>query len=129
MAGTGMLIWARVACVVLPACLLGACAAPPPQTAADAELAACTQQADSVYQQSNLNGLARARQNGLYFAPDPNHVFDAQRDGTLDARNNQIQDCVDNGNPDAQIPGEKPLPAPQIIAQPQQSSEPIGEQL
>jgi hypothetical protein len=115
MAGTGMLIWARAACIVFPACVLGACAAPPPEAADQAELDQCTQSADALYQQSNLNGLARTGQNGLYFAPMPNHVFDAQRDGTLDARNNQVKDCMENGNPDAPGPGGGNMPTPHII--------------
>ena len=121
MAGTGMLIWARAACIFLSLGLLGACAAaPPPSQAEQANLASCTQQADAVYDQSNLNGLARTSQNGLYFAPTPNHVFDAQRDGSMDARANQIKDCMDNGNPNATAPGGTPLPAPQIVSPPQQ---------
>jgi hypothetical protein len=119
MAGTGMLIWARLACVLLPAGLLAGCAAAPSSPAEQANLANCTQQADAVYQQDNLNGLARTGQNGLYFAPMPNHAFDAQREGTLDARNNQIKDCMDNGNPDAPALAGAALPAPQIIAPPQ----------
>ena len=121
MAGTGMLIWARAACIFLSLGLLGACAAaPPPSQAEQANLASCTQQADAVYDQSNLNGLARTSQNGLYFAPMPNHAFDAQRDGTLDARNNQIKDCMENGNPNAPAPGGGALPAPTITTSPQQ---------
>ncbi len=118
MAGTGKLIWARMALVILPSGLLSACAAPPPSAADQTELTTCTQQADAVYQQDNIDGLARTNQNGLYFAPDPNHVFDAQREGTLDARNNQIRACMNNGN--ATPPGGAPLPAPQIITKPQQ---------
>ncbi len=115
MAGTGMLIWARAACIVVPLCVLGACAAPSPEAANQTELDQCTQSADAVYDQSNLNGLARTGQNGLYFAPMPNHVFDAQRDGTLDARNNQIKDCMENGNADAPLAGGADLPRPQIV--------------
>jgi hypothetical protein len=118
MAGTGMLIRACACCLILPAGLLAGCAAPPPSGADQANLAACTQSADAVYQADNENGLARTSQNGLYFAPMPDHAFDSQRMGSLNARNNQIQDCMDNGNPDAALPGQAKLPAPQIIGTP-----------
>lgn len=119
MAGIAMPIWVRAVGFSLAASLLAGCAAPPPSAADQANLAACTQQADAVYQQDNLNGLARTSQNGLYFAPMPNHVFDAQRMGTLNARDNQIRACMENGS--AQAPGGKPLPAPQIIGTPDAS--------
>ena len=116
MAGTKP-ICAAVFYTMLAAALSG-CAAPALSSADQAELAACTQNADAVYQADNENGLARTGQNGLYFAPTPDHVFDAQRMGTLAARNNQIKDCVDNGNSGsaAGVPGQAKLPAPQIIA-------------
>ena len=115
-----MLIWARAVCLVLPLNLLAGCAASGPSDADQANLAACTQNADAVYQADNENGLARTGQNGLYFAPTPDHVFDSQRMGTMSARDTQIQDCVDNGNPDAPAAGGPTaagakLPAPQII--------------
>jgi hypothetical protein len=115
-----MLIWARAVCVVLPFGALAACAGAPPSDSEQANLAACTQSADAVYQADNYNGLARTSQNGLLYSATPNHVFDAQRLGTLDARNNQIKDCMENGNPEAPAVGgtpsiTAPLPAPQII--------------
>jgi len=119
MARAGMLIWARAACLLLPFGALAGCATPP--AASDqADLAACTQAADAVYEADNYNGLARTSQNGLLYPATPDHVFDAQRMGTLDARNNQIKDCTENGNPDAPavsgLPAQAaPLPRPQII--------------
>ena len=105
--------------MVLAAGILAGCAAaPPPSAAEQAELAACTQQADAVYAQSNLNALGRTSQNGLYMAPMPNHVFDGQRMGTLNARNNQIRACMENGNPGAGAPAAASLPAPRIIDNP-----------
>jgi hypothetical protein len=98
---------------------LAACAPQPaPSPAAQANLASCTAQADAVYQQSNLNGLARTGQNGLLFPATPDQVFDGQRMGTLNARNNQIQDCVQNGNPNNRSIAGAPLPAPQITGTP-----------
>ena len=38
--------------------------------------------------------------------------------GTLNVRDNQIQDCVDNGNPNNRPAVTAPLPAPQIIGTP-----------
>jgi hypothetical protein len=118
MAGTGRTIF-RAAFLVLPAALLAGCAAAPPSDADQANLAACTQQADAAYQQDNLNGLARTGQTGLYFAPMPNHVFDSQRMGSLNARNNQIQDCVSGGSSGQSAAvgpasASAPLPAPQV---------------
>ncbi len=98
---------------------LSACSPPPAPSAGDqANLASCTAQADAVYDQSNLNGLARTGQNGLLYPATPGQVFSGQRMGTLNARNNQIQDCVDNGNPNNRPTVTEPLPAPQIIGTP-----------
>ncbi len=98
--------------VVLPLGMLVACA-PPPSASKQAELAACTQSADAVYQQDNLNQLGRTGQNGLYFAPMPNRVFDGQVTGSLNARANQIRDCMTRGTPNAPA-RDASLPAPQI---------------
>ncbi len=98
---------------------LSACASQPaaPQ-AAQANLASCTAQADAIYDQSNLNGLARTGQNGLLYPATPDQAFSGQRMGTLNVRDNQIQDCVDNGNPNNRPTVTAPLPAPQIIGTP-----------
>jgi hypothetical protein len=100
--------------------LAGCAASPPPSQADQANLASCTAQADAVYQQSNLNALGRTSQNGLLYSPTPNHVFDAQRMGTLNAYNNQVSDCVENGNPNTTPPATAaaPLPKPQIVGTP-----------
>jgi hypothetical protein len=107
---------------VVPIAALGALAGcapqPAPSQAAQANLASCTAQADAVYQQDNLNGLARTSQNGLLYPATPDQVFTGQRMGTLNARDNQIQDCVDNGNPNNRPAVTAPLPAPQIIGNP-----------
>ncbi len=101
---------------------LSACAPQPTPSqasqASQANLASCTAQADAVYDQSNLNGLARTSQNGLLYPAAPDQVFSGQRMGTLNVRANQIQDCVDNGNPNNRLPVTTPLPAPQIIGTP-----------
>lgn len=113
------------ALAALPVMLLAGCAAAAPESPAhQANLANCTAQADAVYRQDNLDGLARTGQNGLYFAPMPNHVFDAQRMGSMSARDREIQACMDQGS--AGLPGSKPLPAPQIV--PPTNPSPDGEQ-
>jgi hypothetical protein len=98
--------------------LAGCAASPAPSPADQSNIASCTAQADAIYQQDNLNGLARTSQNGLLYAPMPNQVFNAQRMGTMNARDNQINDCVENGNPNNRPLGGAPLPAPQIIGNP-----------
>jgi len=99
--------------------LAGCAAAPPPSQADQANLAACTADADAVYKQSNLNALGRTNQNGLLYAPMPDQVFNGQRMGTLDARNNQISDCVQNGNPNNRpATAAIQMPAPQIAGTP-----------
>jgi len=99
--------------------LLAGCAeSPAPSQADQANVASCTAQADAVYQQNNLNGLARTGQNGLLYPATPDQAFSGQRMGTLNVRDNQIQDCVDNGNPNNRPTVTAPLPAPQIIGTP-----------
>jgi hypothetical protein len=98
--------------------LAGCAESPAPSQADQANLASCTAQADAVYQQDNLNGLARTSQNGLLYAPMPNQVFQSQRMGTMSARDNQISDCVENGNPNNRPLAGAPLPAPRIIGNP-----------
>ncbi len=107
--------WARAAMMLLPVGLLLGCTASPPATAEQANLASCTASADAVYQSENYNGLARTSQNGLLYGATPNQVFEGQRMGTLNARNNQIKDCMNNGNPDETVPGGAALPTPQIL--------------
>jgi hypothetical protein len=99
--------------------LAGCAAAPAPSQADQANLAACTADADAVYQQDNLNGLGRTSQNGLLYAPMPDQVFSGQHMGTLNARNNQVKDCVQNGNPNNHpATAAIQMPAPQIAGTP-----------
>jgi len=104
---------------ILLAGLLAGCA-PPPSAADQSSVASCTAQANAVYQQDNLNALGRTSQNGLLYSPTPDHVFDAQRMGTLNAYNNQVSDCEENGNPNATPPpsAAAALPKPQILGTP-----------
>ena len=96
---------------------LAGCAGSPPESAAQqADDATCTAQADAAYEAQNANLLARTSQNGLYFAPMPNHVFDGQRLGSMSARDNQIQACEQNGNTPS-VNGV-PVVAPHIVASP-----------
>ena len=97
--------------------LAGCAAAPQPSAAEQANLANCTAQADAVYAQSNLNGLARTGQNGLLFPAQPQAAFQGQRMGTLNARHNQIQACMEQGDAGQQLPNQAPLPKPQILPQ------------
>jgi len=109
---------------MLAAAILGCagCAAtPPPSTADQADLATCTAQADATYDAQNYDSLSRTGQNGLLYSATPNHVFDAQRLGSLHARDDQLSDCLRNGtggtaSAGAAIPGFAPV-APQIIGQ------------
>jgi hypothetical protein len=106
---------------ILAAGLLGGCSFSPPPSAADqADLAACTSQADASYDAQNYDALSRTSQNGLRYSATPNQVFDAQRLGSLHQRDDQIADCVNNGSgggsAQAAIPGPPPA-IPQIIGQ------------
>jgi len=99
---------------------IGGCAgAPPPSQADDANLATCTAQADAAYDAQNYDQLSRTSQNGLRYSATPNHVFDAQQLGSLHERDDQLNDCVNNGSgatASATLPGPAPV-APQIIGQ------------
>jgi hypothetical protein len=77
--------------------LAGCAAGPPPSRAAEADAAACTAQADATYNAQNYDQLSRTSQNGLYFSPTPNHVFDAQQQGALHVRDSQITACEAHG--------------------------------
>jgi hypothetical protein len=94
---------------------LAGCAASQPESAAQqADNAACTAQADAAYEAQNANLLARTSQNGLYFAAMPNRVFDSQRLGALSVRDNQIQECEQNGSTGPNVNGV-PVVAPHIV--------------
>jgi hypothetical protein len=102
---------------LLPALLAG-CAMPPPATPSQqAEAASCTAQADAAYQAQNEDALSRTSQNGLLFAPVPNHVFDSQRLGSLHERDSAISDCEQNGDTTSAIAPGTPIVAPQIMTQ------------
>jgi len=99
----------------------GCAASPPPSQADQANLAACTAQADAAYNAQNYDQLSRTSQNGLLYSPTPSHVFDAQHLGSLHERDDQITDCVNNGtggtvSASNALPGPAPV-APQIIGQ------------
>jgi hypothetical protein len=94
--------------------LAGCAGSQPESTAQQADDATCTAQADAAYEAQNANLLARTSENGLYFAPMPNRVFDGQRMGALSARDNQIQSCEQNGNTGPNVNGV-PVVAPHIV--------------
>jgi hypothetical protein len=101
-----------------PALCLAGCAPPSAPTAAEqAEATACTAQADATYDANNVDALSRTSQNGVFFAPDPNRVFDSQRLGSLHERDSQITDCEQNGSSAGSIPPGTPIVTPQIIGQ------------
>ena len=94
---------------------LAGCASSPTESAAQqADDAACTAQANATYEAQNPNLLARTSENGLYFPPMPNQVFEGQRLGALSARDNQIQACEQNGNAGPNVNGV-PVVAPHIV--------------
>jgi uncharacterized lipoprotein len=97
--------------------LAGCAGSAPESNAQQADDATCTAQADATYNAQNPNLLARTSQNGLYFAPTPNHVFDSQRMGAMNARANQIQQCEQNGNAGPSVNGV-PVVAPHIVQSP-----------
>ncbi len=105
--------------IALAACLsFAGCAAQPPASQADqSEASACTAQADAGYQANNYDALSRTSQNGLYFAPNPNHAFDSQRMGSLHVRDSQITACEQNGNDAGAIAPGTPIVTPHIIGQ------------
>ena len=100
--------------------LLAGCAhVPPPGSGQQADDAACTAQANATYSANTEDEQARTLQNGLYFAPMPNRVFQGQQMGAEHAYDSQLQNCEQNGNPNTPTPfNTAPLVAPQIIGQP-----------
>jgi hypothetical protein len=88
---------------VLVAGALAGCAPGQPESQAQqSDDAACTAQADAVYNANNQDQLARTSQNGLLFPATPSHVFDAEQQGGMHERDSQITHCEQNGNADGQ---------------------------
>jgi hypothetical protein len=97
---------------------LAGCAPQPAATPAEqAEASACTAQADAGYQANNYDALSRTSQNGLYFAPTPNHAFDSQRMGSLHVRDSQITACEQNGSDAGAIAPGTQIVTPHIVGQ------------
>ncbi len=71
------ILMAMVACVALAGCAANA----PESNAQQADDAACTAQADALYNSETVDEQARTSQNGLLYAPMPTHVFDAEQLG------------------------------------------------
>ncbi len=88
---------------------------PPPSPADEADAAACTSAADATYKAQNYEVLSRTGQNGLYFAPTPNHVFDTQQLGAMHVRDSQITSCEQHGSGAAGAVPSAPLVTPHII--------------
>ncbi|SHE84518.1 hypothetical protein [Acidocella aminolytica] len=76
---------------------LAGCASQKQTPAEVANQAACTQQANAMYQNSTVNLQARTAQTGLRYG-GPNQVFDAERMGAMNDRALQIQRCEQIGN-------------------------------
>jgi len=102
---------------LLPALLAGCAMQAPATPSQQAEAASCTAQADAAYQAQNEDALSRTSQNGLLFAPLPNHVFDSQREGSLHVRDSQIMACEQNGESAGAIAPGTPIVTPQIVTQ------------
>ena len=99
--------------------LLVGCANTPPQSPGQqADDAACTAQANATYNANTEDEQARTLQNGLYFAPMPNRVFQGQQMGAEHAYDSQLSSCEQNGNPNTPAVTTAPLVAPQIIGPP-----------
>ncbi len=99
-----------------PALWLAGCTPPPAApTAQDSEASACTAQADATYDSENTDALSRTSQNGVFFAPDPNRVFESQRLGSLHDRDSEITACEDHGNGAGAIAPGTPIVTPHII--------------
>ena len=95
--------------------LVGCELSPPPSAADQANLAACTAQADATYNAQNVDALSRTDQTGVRYSATPNHVFDGEQLGLMHQRDSQISNCVDNGTASASALPGKPAPAPQVI--------------
>lgn len=109
------IIWPGMAGLAVSTMLLAGCTlSTPPSEADQANLAACTQQADATYQANNYDALARTSQNAVRYSATPNHVFDAEQMGAMNERNNQINDCVQNGNTIRPVIPGPPLVAPTV---------------
>lgn len=108
----------RLGLYLAPVFWLSGCMAPPAPTAAQqADATACTAQADSTYNSENTDALSRTGQNGVFFSPDPNRVFDAQRLGSLHERDSNITSCEENGNGAGAIAPGTPIVTPRILGQ------------
>ncbi len=104
--------------LLAPVIWLSGCTPPQePTVAQQAEASACTAQADATYASQNTDALSRTSQNGVYFSPDPNRVFDAQRLGSLHQRDSDITACEENGDGAGAIAPGTPIVTPQIIGQ------------
>jgi len=88
-------------CTIMAAATLAALAActpaPPENTASAAADAACRAQGDATYNALDEDQLARTSQAGLMFAPQPNHVFDAEQMGAMHERDTEVANCERNG--------------------------------
>jgi hypothetical protein len=106
----------RLIFLLMPVLLfVSGCASAPPNAADQADLAACTRQADAAYNAQNYDALSRTDQTGLRFPATPTQVFQAQQLGLQHQRDSAITDCVSNGTAaDSMIPGP-PLPTPHIV--------------
>jgi hypothetical protein len=106
----------RVLVMVLALGAVAGCSyGPPPSPSEEADDAACTSAADATYKAQNYEALSRTDQAGLYYAPTPNHVFDAQQMGAMHVRDSQITACEQQGSEASSAVPSAPLVTPHII--------------
>jgi hypothetical protein len=103
-----------LACAWLAGCAVGQ----PESQAQQAETAACTAQGDATYNADTIDEQARTSQNGLLFAPMPNHAFDAEHLGAEHVRDSQITACEQNGNTGGPMVNGTQVVTPHIIGTP-----------
>jgi hypothetical protein len=97
--------------VPLAACSFGA---PPPSAGAQADLAACTQQAQQVDHARNFAYLSRTDQFATPFSGAPDQQYITNKLAEQHDQIDRINDCVRNSN-QAYVGSGGALPAPVIV--------------
>ncbi len=109
-------VWVLIFLCLAPC---GCTQTPPESSAQQADDEACRLQADSLYNSLSQDQLARPTQTGLLSGSTPDHVFDAEKLGALNARQLDIKRCELQGN--TSIPGSaggKGYATPHIVGTP-----------
>lgn len=101
-----------VTALPLAACSFGA---PPPQSPADqANLAACTRQAEQINSARHYAYLSRTDQFATPFSGTPNQAYLSNKLAQLHDQEDRINNCVSNANP-AYVGSGANLPEPTIV--------------